>query len=148
MQEINDIVTFFKKVTGNYKTIFERMLDSYQKAQRTIYFFLKTRRYKVRGDTLEGENKILMDDAIANFMFGYDAEQVHLDKFDIGDIESIGYQLIEKNQNLKNLVLESMRMHILLHEIELVKTSIHEDIIDKYMSYYETHDMGGCCFSR
>jgi len=129
MQEINDIVTFFKKVTGNYKTIFERMLDSYQKAQRTIYFFLKTRRYKVRGDTLEGENKILMDDAIANFMFGYDAEQVHLDKFDIGDIESIGYQLIEKNQNLKNLVLESMRSHSLRSYPRTTESQYHSQLL-------------------
>jgi hypothetical protein len=118
------------------KRVLERMGHSYQKSQLAIFGYLKEKKYKVRGSILEGEKKMNMAAAIANFMFGQEPVQIHLDEFDIKEIESIGYQLIDKNHNLKELVVQSMRVYLILWNQGVMDTPIDIDIIEKYGSEF------------
>jgi len=118
------------------RRVFERMSGSYQKAQLAIYSFLKSKQYKVKDNIIEGEDKMLMAAAITNFMLGREAVQMHLDEFDIEEIESIGYQLIDKNQNLKELVVQSMRVYLILFTEGVMDIPIGMDIIEKYGSEF------------
>ena len=112
--------------------VFEKMGDLYQKSQIAMYSFLKSKRYKVKGSMLEGEDRALMAAAVTNFMLGREAVQMHLDKFDIEEIESIGQQLIEENQNLKELVVQSMRVYLVLYHEGLMDIPIEMGIIEEY----------------
>ena len=54
-----------------------------------------------------------------------------LDKFKSREIESIAFQLINKDQNLKELVVQSMRVYSIILYDE-VGTHINTDIVEKY----------------
>lgn len=112
--------------------VFEKMGDLYQKSQLAIYSFLKSKQYRVKGSMLEGEDKMLMAAAVTNFMLGREVAQMHLDKFDIEEIESIGRQLIDKNQNLKELVVQSLRVYLILFNEGLMDIHVSMNIIEEY----------------
>mgnify|MGYP001164979981 CR=1 FL=1 len=113
------------------KSLIERMNFLYQKSQLAVYTYAKSKKCRVGGQILEGDEIGHMAAAISNFLCGHSHKQMHLDKFKSREIESIAYQLINKDQNLKELVVQSMRVYsIILYEE--AGTHINTDILDKY----------------
>lgn len=62
------------------------------------------------GKTMDSEDALLFAAAVSNYLFGKSPDQRHIDQFTLETIESAGNQLIEHDTNMRELVVQSLRV--------------------------------------
>jgi ADP-dependent phosphofructokinase/glucokinase len=74
-----------------------------------VFGFCKTKQFKVKGELLNVDDNNFFAAAVTNYFFTLQHKKEHLEKFNSKEIESVGLQLLEMNENLREVIVQSQK---------------------------------------
>lgn len=95
---------------GSEERVLGKMEELYQFSIVNVFNILKGKGFKVNGEVLDEEDNGLWAEAVGNYIFCLDFNKEHLKKISSEDIQIVGRQLLEENNNLRELVVQSLRV--------------------------------------
>jgi len=119
------------------KRVHGKMEKLYQFSNVHVYNMLKVKGFKVNSKILDEESNGLWAAAVTNYLFGEGITDEHLKKISSEDIQMVGSQLLEESKNLRELVVQSLRVKSVIAYSETGDVNSVFGILEKYGHEFE-----------
>ena len=116
------------------KRVLDRMENYHSKLTVMVYLLMKDKEFNGYISSMSDSEIKTFSAALTNFLFGRKTVAEHLDKFDYDKIKSTGYFLLDQDENLQEIIVQSLRVlgTILSQQSSLLENEDGYEILEKY----------------
>ena len=116
------------------KRVLDRMENYHSKLTVMVYLLMKDKEFNGYISSMSDSEIKTFSAALTNFLFGRKTVAEHLDKFDYDKIKSTGYSLLDQDENLQEIIVQSLRVlsTLLSQQSSLLENEDGYEILEKY----------------